>query len=118
MGGARRWRYGVYLLLALVLRALLYRDYPLLLTADSWDYLGATTAIAQRLDFASITGNGLRDCRVPGYPVFQAVFFPLTQLQSDRILLLQAALGLLGILLGWAIGRVLRAPAVAEGLVL
>jgi len=113
---AKIFRYGTYLLLIVLLRVQLYRHTPLLLTADSFDYIGATTTIGHRLDFSSNAACGLRDWRVPGYPVFQAIFLPLTRLQSDRILLLQTVLGLAGVVVGWLIGRALGSALAAEAL--
>jgi hypothetical protein len=87
-----------------------------MVTADSWDYLGAARSIGEQLDFASTGECGLRDCRVPGYSAFLALFLPFTQLQSDRILVLQAMLGMAGVVTGWWIGRILRSKFAAEAL--
>src|SRR3954447_3854113 len=115
MGRAQLLRICVALALILGLRALVTRDFPLLLTGDSWDFLGAANAIARDLDFSS-PGVGLRDCRTPGYPTFLAIVSPLTRMRSDRIVMAQTALGLAGVVLGWGIGKALRSPLASEGL--
>src|SRR4051794_12427518 len=51
-GGGTLLRYGLYVLLLVLLRAQLCRDFPILLTGDSWDFIGAATAIAGGLDFS------------------------------------------------------------------
>ncbi|MDB5348859.1 MAG: hypothetical protein JWN86_106 [Planctomycetota bacterium] len=114
MDRSRLFRMAFYLLLIIAIRVQLFHDFPLLLTADSWDFLHAAKAIAERLDFSDAKIIGLRDCRVPGYPIFQATWLPFTCLRSDRILLVQAALGLAGVLIGWGLGRTLRSPRTGE----
>ena len=101
-----------------LVRVVLYRDSPLILTGDSWDFLGAANGIADRLDFSNRAECGLRDCRLPGYPLLLAGFRPFTRSISDRILILQALLGLLSVGLGVVIGVALRSRRIAEGLAL
>ena len=108
-------RLAVYALAIVAIRAVLWREFPLILTGDSWDFLGATSRIAARLDFSE-AGVGLRDCRTPGYPAFQAIFSAITELKSSRMILLQSALGLVSVALGYLAGMAARAPRVARAL--
>jgi hypothetical protein len=108
-------RLSLLILLSVVVRLILYRDFPILLTNDSWDYMTAARDIYQRADFYS---DGLRDLRLPGYPTLLALTYPLTQMRSDSIVLLQSIIGLACVLLGWAIGYMLRSQPVVEALVL
>ena len=106
-------RLGLYLLLALALRLLLFAHFPALLTNDSPDYIKAAAAIYARLDFAN---EWLGDVRMPGYSTFLAVLYPLTGTHSDLLVLAQSVLGLLCVPLGWQIGRLLGSQRVADGL--
>ncbi len=114
-GRARLARLALYAVAFVAIRAVLWRDFPLILTGDSWDFLGATSRIADRLDFSD-SGVGLRDCRTPGYPVFQAILSPITGLRSSRIILAQSALGLVAAALGCCVGMAARSPRAAEAL--
>ena len=100
---------------ALVLRVAYAYSFPIFLTNDSWDYLRAAYDLYHRFDFLS---GGLRDVRLPGYPVFLALTYPITGLQSDRIVWLQIGLGLLAVGLGLAIGQLLASRLAAEVLVI
>jgi hypothetical protein len=98
------------ILIAVSGRALLYRDLPALVTADSWDYLQAALDIRRRLDFYS---RALRDVRLPGYAVFLALSYPVTLFRSDVVVLLQCGLGLVNMALGWTMGRLLGSALVS-----
>ena len=98
---------------AAVIRLVLFFNLPALFTDDSWDFLGAAFDIARRADFNS---DRLRDVRMPAYPVALAVTLPFTAMQTDRVVLLQKALGLVSVGLGAAIGHALRRRFLAESL--
>jgi hypothetical protein len=108
-------RLCLYFSLAIALRVILYRNFPIVITNDSEDYLIATGSIIHSLDFFS---KGLRDARLPGYPVFLALTYPLTGMLSHHIVLIQVMVGLASIFLGLAIGSLLRSRLITEGLVL
>lgn len=100
---------------AVVLRILFFYSFPAFVTNDSWDYVRAAQDIYHHLDFMS---PGLRDVRLPGYPTFLALTYPLTGLQSDRLVLVQVMLGLATVGLGYLVGRQLKSRVVAEVLVI
>jgi hypothetical protein len=95
---------------AIGVRVLLYRRLPALLINDSWDYLRAAIDIRDAQDFFS---PGLRDVRMPGYPTLLALTSPLTRFHSDGIMRLQAALGIITVAVGWAIGRIVGSRVVS-----
>ena len=105
---------AVFAVAAVAARAVLYRDLPALVGNDSWDYLRAAGDILRHGDFSS---PGLRDVRLPGYATFLAAMLPVTGLRSDAIMLVQAGVGLVTVLVGWAIGSVLRSRLVSVSLV-
>ena len=109
----QKTRLGLIVLAAIIVRLVLFFNLPILFTSDSWDYLGATYDIAHRLDFNSVR---LRDVRMPTYPALLAAAQPVTGQQSARVVMLQKALGVLTVLMGIAVGRVLRVRGLAEGL--
>jgi hypothetical protein len=98
---------------AIAVRALLFRDVPAVLTNDSWDYLNAAVDIRRALDFFT---PALRDVRLPGYPTLLALAHPLIGLRSDGIVLLQTALGLANVAIGWTIGRLAGSRLLSVGL--
>lgn len=98
---------------AAVIRLVLFAHLPLMFTDDSWDYLGATYDIMRKADFNS---DRLRDVRMPAYPVWLAMTQPLTAMQTDRVVLLQKALGVVTVLLAAAIGRALGGRFLPESL--
>ena len=102
-------------LLAVVVRLLFYTTFPVFVTNDSWDYIGAAHDIYLDLNFYS---QFLRDVRLPGYPTWLALLYPLQIMQSDHLVLYQIMLGLGSVALGWLIGRLLHSPLVSIGLVL
>jgi hypothetical protein len=106
-------RLALYLVLAALLRWLLFTRYPALITADSPDYIEAAGDLATRLDFFS---QGLGDIRMPGYPLFLAMLYGATGLRTDGIVLAQIVVGLLCVPLGWYIGRALRSQPTADAL--
>lgn len=99
------WAAGIALLASVVVRTVLFVELPALLTNDSWDFLRAADDLRHRLDFFS---PGLRDVRLPGYPLFLALIAPLSSNHSDAIVAAQAVIGAtsaaIGLLLGWLIG--------------
>lgn len=112
----RRYRPLVAIVLcAAALRLLLFFAYPSQLTADSWDYLLAAQDLARSFDFAS---QGLRDWRMPGYPLLLAAVQPWTAAQSDRIVLVQTMLGLLTVVMAFVAGVMVRSQVTAVGLAL
>ena len=98
---------------AIVVRLVIYANFPVFITNDSGDYLSASTSIHNELDFFN---EGLRDARLPGYPVFLALIYPLTALNSDRIISAQIFSGILSVLLGLLLGYILRSKLLALGL--
>lgn len=102
-------------LLGFSVRVILYHDFPIFLTNDSWDYIKAASDIFHHLNFY---GDSLRDVRLPGYPVLLAILYPLTKMHSERIVLFQTVIGLSSVGLGYLIGQWLDAWLAAEGLVL
>jgi hypothetical protein len=84
-----------------------------LVTADSPDYVEAARDLAARLDFFS---DGLREIRMPGYPLFLALLYGATGLRTNGIVLAQAVVGLLCVPLGWYIGRALGSQITADAL--
>lgn len=108
-------RLFIWVSAAIVLRAAFFFTFPAFITNDSWDYLRVAEDLYHRLDFFS---PGLRDVRLPGYPAFLALTYPLTGMQSDRIVLAQLVLGMATVALGYLVGRQLRSRAVAEILVI
>ncbi len=108
-------RLVLYLMLAVVLRLVLFVYFPAMLTQDSSDYVRAALDIHARLDFNS---RWLGDVRMPGYPIFLAAIYPVTGTRSDLLVLVQTALGLACVPLAWKLGRLLHAQAVADALAL
>lgn len=100
---------------AVVLRIIFFFSFPAFVTNDSWDYLRAAQDIYHHLDFMS---PGLRDVRLPGYSTFLALTYPLTGLQSDRLVVLQVLLGLATVGLGYLLGRQLKSRVAAEVMVI
>ena len=76
---------------------------PMLLTNDSIDYLVAAERIASNLDFFN---PGLRDWRLPGYPVLLAIVNRLAGAGLAPIEGTQAALGAGSVLVALALGRI------------
>lgn len=103
------------LLIGLLIRAILYFDFPIFLTADSWEYLSISEAISQRLDFFS---QGMGDWRLPIYPLFLALLRFVTDFDSSSIVLAQKALGLSCVVWGFLIGYLSRSRLTAVGLAL
>jgi 4-amino-4-deoxy-L-arabinose transferase-like glycosyltransferase len=101
------------ILLAILVRVVLFENFPVFVTNDSSDYLLASTDIYSSLDFQN---PGLRDARLPGYPIFLALLYPIIQMNSDRIVLAQILLGTLSVVFGLLIGRALHSRLVAFGL--
>jgi hypothetical protein len=93
---------SLVVVLAITIRAALYSCFPIFLTEDSGDYLAATHEIYYHQNFQS---PALRDWRMPGYPVFLALTYPFTHMQSDRVVIVQKIFGvfcvLLGLMIGW-----------------
>lgn len=108
-----RVRLGVFVYGALLIRLALLQRIPAVLTMDSWDYLGAADAIYYRLDF---NANWLRDVRLPVYPAAMALAHPFTNMQSDRIVVMQIVMGMIAVVLGIGIGRVLHSKLTAEAM--
>jgi hypothetical protein len=108
-------RLALYMVIAALLRWLLFTRYPALITADSPDYIEAARDLATRLDFFS---EGLGSIRMPGYPLFLALLYGATGLRTDGIVLAQTVVGLLCVPLGWYIGRALRSQPTADALAL
>jgi hypothetical protein len=86
------------LLIALLIRAILYFEFPIFLTADSWEYLSISEAIYQRLDFFS---QGMGDWRLPVYPMFLVLLRVVTSFDSSSIVLAQMVLGLGSVVLAF-----------------
>ena len=101
--------------LAVLVRIGLFLNFPVFVTEDSPDYLRAAYDLFHNLDFSSI---GLRDVRAPGYPLLLAATYPLTGMQSDRIVLLQSLIGLISLLLAMQLGRQLKSLPAAVALAL
>lgn len=108
-------RLAAYVLLAVVVRVALYRDFPVFLTLDSPDYVLAADDIAKSFDFR---GDALGDWRLPGYPVFLALVRPLTGSDLQHVVWVQGLLGMGSVWLGLVIGRLLGSRVLAEVLVL
>ena len=79
------------LLLAATVRVLLFQRFPIFLTADSPDFLGAAEGIASEFDFFS---GSFRDWRLPGYPIFLALVSWLVPWTSSWLVAVQKLLGL------------------------
>src|SRR5262245_25415985 len=71
---------GIVLTLSVVVRLMLFMNFPVALTADSWDYLSAAGGLYHHADFNSYA---MRDLRLPAYPVFLAATYPLTEMRAD-----------------------------------
>jgi len=89
---------------AVLARVVLYLRFPILLTNDSPDYLLAGERIAAELDFMNA---GLRDWRLPGYPLFLALAQWLAEWRSTSVVAVQSLGGVLCVGFGIAAGRFL-----------
>ncbi|MGB0386108.1 MAG: hypothetical protein ACPGWR_14975 [Ardenticatenaceae bacterium] len=107
-------RVVLFLIIALMIRAILYLVFPPFFTNDSGDYLIASEEIYNQLNFS---GNGLRDWRLPGYPIFLALVRSFT-IYIHNIIIIQKILGIFSVILGFVIGYLLRSRLVSEILVL
>ncbi len=102
-------------IIAIGIRIYLFYIFPIFITNDSGDYLAATRDIFYHMNFYS---NGLRDVRLPGYPVLLTLTYQLTEMQSNRIVLLQTCIGILCVIFGFLIGYLLQSHLIAEVLAL
>jgi hypothetical protein len=109
------FRLLLFLALALIVRLGLYQHLPIFMTQDSGPYL---LAGADTLQGEGLFADSLGDWRLPGYPLFLALTWPLTHFNSQLIVLMQIGLGLGAVLLGVVIGRLLQSRLVSEALVL
>lgn len=104
---------AIIVTLSIAVRLILFMNFPVALTADSWDYLSAAEGLYHRADFNSYA---FRDIRLPVYPVFLAVTYPLTGMRADLIALLQIVVGVFNVVLGMIIGYRLGSKLAAIGL--
>ena len=113
----RTHRFRLFLLLALAIgvRIGLHQQLPIFMTQDSGDYLLASADTLRSGDLYTL---GLGDWRLPAYPVFLALTWPITRFNSQHIVLVQTLLGMGSILLGVVIGRLLYSRLLTEILVL
>ncbi len=90
------------MLVAIGIRSLLFVRSPIMLTADSWDYLAISEDIYK---YARFSYHSLGDWRLPIYPLFLVLLRIYAPLNAVNIVLAQSLLGLgtvvLGILIGW-----------------
>ncbi len=100
--------------IAILVRLLLYRQLPIILTQDSGEYLYSAAGSLQNQTLYPAT---LRDWRMPTYPLFLAVTWFFTRFQSQQIILVQSILGVATMFLGFSIGQILRSALVTEILV-
>jgi len=106
--------FSVLVVCAISLRVILYLYLPVFVTADSWDYVLAARDLGDRIDFFSA---GLRDWRTPGYPILLAFVYRFSQsLQSNHIVAIQVALGVMAMLLGGKAGVLAGSRVTAIGM--
>ncbi|MDA8019769.1 MAG: hypothetical protein MPN21_20200 [Thermoanaerobaculia bacterium] len=103
MGQPIWWWLGAagVLVSAAAVRLLLFLYFPVFLTADSPDYIGAAEHIATSFDF---TNERLRDWRQPGYPMFLASVSLVAGWSSSSVVAAQKLGGLLCVVLGIVAG--------------
>lgn len=102
------------LLAAAVIRYMLYFDFPIFLTNDSWEYITTSKEICERLSFLV---PGL-DWRMPMYPLFLALIRSIFQFDSFGVVFLQKMIGIGCVLLGYCIGRLLDSPRISRFLII
>lgn len=110
---SRVCQFGIIVTLSIAVRLVLFMNFPVALTADSWDYLSAAEGLFHRADFNSFA---FRDIRLPAYPAFLAVTYPLTGMRADLIVLSQIVIGVFSVVLGMIIGYRLGSKLAAVGL--
>lgn len=104
-----------FVLLSVLIRLVLLKHLPLILTQDSFDYLRAAN---DNLQSKIIFSPHLTDWRLPIYPLFLAITWIFTGFNSQMIVLIQSLLGVLSMLVGYSIGKILRSNILAALLVL
>lgn len=100
---------------AIIIRGVLFFNFPVFITNDSGDYVSASISIYNELDFFN---TGLRDARLPGYPIFLALIYPISDMNSDTILVAQIIIGVVSVILALAAGFLLQSKLLAYGLAL
>lgn len=105
----------VVFLMSISIRIALFTDFPIFLVNDSGAYLSISEGIYRDWNMFS---PGLGDWRLPVYPIFLSLLRFGSRFDSGSIVLFQKIVGTSCILLGLAIGYLLRSRLLAAALVL
>lgn len=93
----------ILLFVAIFMRGLLFLRFPIMLTADSWDYIDISEDI---YNYARFSFYSLGDWRLPMYPLFLVLIRAFAPLDAVNIVFAQIILGLGCVVLGILIGRI------------